>query len=525
MTDARTGSPASVNHGAVLKQGIVLPKEHASDPNLVFVHFGDSTANPDGRLDGGIWCHNMISGFVRFRDILNTPHSYGAYTPLLPYTPVMVLMGAGGAGIPMIIGFAPTNTNMPDPENRNELHVVSQSPKGSLISMDDKSGNIQLLYNKGTSAIVMGESIIDIAITDGDKSGRKANTTFTMNKGSFEFRLRDSTMKFDESGFFINFDDDENKGGSYVKITKKGIELHGEEYVKFTSKEQVTMKGSKMTLQGTKDASLNANHLKVGGKQLTSITGAQIDIRSTWTVQLTGLHVGLRAFTLLREVAPMKEGIYSAFSTVQTKMNAMKSTNHSIKTSTYALGSSMILQDGTVLSNMGLGESVSSAITKSTKKTADGVYEAFKKVFTAFLLKTAPISASQKIIADKIAGTSEPAQNSSGSSANAEPLKGTKRDKKSFATVAASSFSRKNTISEAFSTVSPFISMSKVASLTNNIEDPQKTSLSLLDFPSVKGQITRPPTPKLNINRASGSCGVSTTSIPSFKGGCSCSGT
>jgi len=459
------------NQGSIVKQGVVLPIEHDSDPNLIYVHFGDKTANIDDRLDSGIWCHNMLNNYVRYKDILNNPVSYGSHTPILPYTPVMVTMGSLGAGIPMITGFAPTNTNTPDPENRNELHVVSETPKGSIIAIDDKAGNIQLLYEKGNSSIVMGNQAIALEVTKGETSGKTGDTGIFISRGSIEFKLRDSTMKFDETGFSIGFDD----SGSYVKINKKGIELHGEDFNKLTSKEQVTVKGSKMTLQGTKDASLSGNQVKVGGKQLTNITGAQIDIRSVFTVQLTGLHVGLRGFAMIREVSPIKESVHPMFDTKLVGISAITAVSHAVLAPAVSIGATTIMRDGIVLSNMGLGLSTATALTTSTLATAEALHEAFVITFTLMLTKVAPVSAANKILADLIAGTSEPAQEPSGFVSNAKD----KKDKKTYGTVAATKYAAKKTLMEKYSTVSNLVAASKTALLNANTDSGGSSFTSL----------------------------------------------
>jgi hypothetical protein len=451
----------SKHSGAILKQGIILPREHPTDPNLVFVHFGDKATSNNGKVEGGIWCHNMLGSFVRYRDIQNNPVSYGSYTPALPYAPVMVLMGESGAGIPMIMGFAPTNTNTPDPENREGLHVISQSPKGSLIGIDDTTGNIHIMYEKGNSSIILGNQTISFGLNTGDASGKEGNTSINMGLGSIEFKLRDSTMKFDESGLFVNFDD----GGSYFKVTKSGIEAFGEKFVKLGSKDVLSGKAKNTTFQGTTDASITANHLKLGGKTLTSITGAQIDIRSTYKIQLTAINVGVRAFSLIDIMSPMRTAFIPASDTVVTGISATAAANFSVQAPTIAFGATTILQDGIVLSNSGMGNSTSTASTTGTQAASAAVYTGFMTAFTALLIKDPSISTANQIISDTLPGTSEPALEPSGNSGNAKD----KNDTKSYASVYASKFAAKNTVMEKFSIVPNLITTSRSALLSASL--------------------------------------------------------
>jgi hypothetical protein len=442
------------NSAAVLRQGIILPIEHPSNPNLYYVHFGEKTTNPDGRLDGGIWCHNALNSFTRYRDIENNPISYGSWTPIMPYTPVNVLMSNGGAGSGHIIGFAPTNTNTPDPENRDGLHIIAQSPKGSLIAIDDKTGNLQFIYNKGSSGLILGENMISMEVMKGGTGDKEGDTSISLSKGSIKLKLRDSTLQFDESGLNVSFDD----GGSYVKITKGGVEIHGENHVKFTSKEEVSMKGSKMTLQGTKDASINANHLKLGGKQLTSVTGSQIHIESMFSTQLSSaLHVGIRAGSMLYQETQAYTLKASGASTVETPIMAFKNATHTIKTGTFAVGAGSVFMDGNVVSNSGLGDANASVTFSSTSSSIEATHTALGAMCTNLLTKQAGISGTNKILADTLAGTSEPAQDPSGNAGGAKD----KNDKKTYGSVVSSKYVKKNTVMEKFSTVPNLVYRSK----------------------------------------------------------------
>jgi hypothetical protein len=446
-------SQPSPSNSAVLRYGIVLPFEHPSDPSLVYVHIGEKTANPNDNLQSGIWCHNNLGTFTRFRDIENNPVSYGNYTPIQPWTPVLVLFSNGGSGPGHIIGTAPTTTDTPDPENSKDLHVLAQSPKGSYVAIDDKSGNISVMHQHGSTGIILGENQISIEANKGKSSGKEGDTAINISKGSIEFKLRDSSMKFDESGLMLGFDD----GGSYIKITKSGIELHGESHVLMTSKEEVSLKGSKMTLQGTKDASLNANHLKVGGKQLTSITGAQISMESNIAIGMKGLYIDMQAGAMINQKSSVFNGEYGATALINTPVMGFKNSSFAVKSGSIALGSSAIYMDGNVVSNSGLGNSLANSTTSSTQAAHTAVTKAFQVLGTTMLTKQAGISAANKTMADTTAGTSEPAQEATGNVGGAKD----KNDKKSYGSVAATKYSKKNTVMEKFSKVPNLIYQSR----------------------------------------------------------------
>jgi len=435
---------------ASYKQGIVLPVEHSSDPNLVYVHFGDRTTNPCGRLEGGIWCHNALGNFTRYRDASDNPVSFGNYTPVKPYLPVMVLTGENGSS-PMITSVAPTNTNTPDIEN-NDLHIIGQSAGGSIISIDDKVNNISLMNTSGGTSITLAENALSMEVSKGENSGKTGDTGIHMSRGSIEMRLKDSSMKLDESGFSVSFDG----GGSYMKVSKQGIEFHGEDFTNFSSGEQISMKGSHLTLEGTKEASLGGNQVKVGGDSLLNLTGSQIDLRSVFDTQVSGLHVGITGDSMITMDSPIKSSTHSVSDTSKVGVSAIQSNEHVVNSPTIAFGASSIYQDGNVISNSGLGSSVSSATSSGSYNAASGTKKAYAATFTVMLNKNAAMAGTNKILSQNLAGSPTTAVQPSGNASNAK-IKG---DTKTIGSIYASNFMRREAIMSKYSITPNLISKS-----------------------------------------------------------------
>jgi len=468
------GSVKTSDASTILRTGVVLDKKHPTDPNLYYVHFGSKTSNPDGRLDGGIWCINGISNFVRYKDTNNRTFSYGNYTPILPGAPVNVLMTNGGKGIPTIIGFQSTNTGIPDVNNVRDLYVLGQSPKGSTIEIDDKIGAIRLIHNNGGTVFSLADELAALEITDGSESGRKANTGIFLRKGAIVFKLKDSTMQFDESGLSVTFDD----GGTSVKITKKGVVMEGMELFKVAAKEQVSLKASKMNIEGTKDASLTSTELKIGGKQLTNITGSQINIESMFATSLKSMAINFWAWTKLSEFTSLKDSNVLMSETKTVGTYSMASSVHSITTGSYNLGAGSVNMDWNISTNTGIGSSASSSQYSSTKNTMNMVHQGLTKLGTVMLSKSAPIAATNKILADTLAGASEPAQEPSGNAANAKD----KNDKKSYGAVAATQFSKNKYIMEKYTVVPNLVAFTEGTTSYKTIPNNQ---ISKSNYPSL----------------------------------------
>jgi len=461
------------NTSAVFRNGVVLDIAHPTDPTAYFVHFGEKTASVSGRLDSGVWCHNGISSFVRYRNAENQPVAYGSYSPIQPYTPVNVLMSNGGIGMPTIIGFTPTNTSAPDMTNKQNLHVVYQTPGGSAIEMDDNVGAIRLMYNQGSSIVSLAEDIINLEVNDGDPNGRGkvVNTSLSMRKGGFKFQLKDSMMQFDETGFSVSFND----GGTSVKFTKKGVIMEGMDVFKVASDEQISIKGSKMTLEGTKDASLSASELKIGGKQLTNITGSQINIESMFAISLKSLAINLFAKTKIQEFAILKDTTCTGSIVRTAPIITEQAAQHAFLSGTFVVGAAMIGLDANIYSNMGIGLGIATPTYAAAKAATVASHAALTALGTAMILKALPITVVNKVLADTLAGTSEPAQEPSGNASGARD----KNDKKSYGSVAATKFMTNKAIMEKFSTVPSLMATSASALTTSSSYANQGTTGAL----------------------------------------------
>lgn len=460
MSTTKAGASHVTGQAAILRTGVVLPKKHPVDPSLYYVSFGEKTSSASGRLDAGVWCNNGINGFVRYRDAENNPVSYGSYLPIQPYSPVNVLMSNGGLGMNTIIGFQNTNTSTPDINNTDGLHVLGQSPLGSTVELDDKLGAIRILHNQGAEAIALSDDLIQLELNTGDNSGKTGNTGISVRKGAIVFKLPDSQMQFDESGLSVSFDD----GGTSMKITKKGVVFEGCEIFKVASNEQVSLKGSKMTLEGTKDASLTASELKVGGKQLTNITGSLINIESIQTISLKSLSINMWAWTKLQEFAAMKDSTVLGTDVRTAAIIADAASSYNVTSGTYAVASGLMALDANIVSNMGVGAAIALPAYAGSKAAHVATHAALTTMGTAMLLKLVPMTAMNKILADTLAGTSEPAQEPSGNASGARD----KNDKKSFSSVISTEFMKNREVMGEFSVVPNLVARS-ASSLTGSI--------------------------------------------------------
>ncbi len=457
-----------VGGDTVLKHGVVLPDEHPSDPSLYKVNIGDMTASSNGRISDGIWCTNGMSPYVRFRDMNNNPVSMGSYTPIVPYTPVQVLFGNGGAGQGTIIGPAKTNVGLPDPENREHLHMVAQTPKNSWIAIDDKTSNIQVMFEGGSSSVVLSENVIVLDIGKGDASGKESDTSLSISKGSFIFRTRDSTMKFDESGFTIGFDaNEEQEKSSSFQITRDVIKAQAGKSMQLNASDSISTKSEKVTIEGVKDASMTGNQVKINGAQITSIKGNQIEIEGFWNVQLKGMHIGVQASLMYREESSMKyvKNTTQAINTIGIAGQKASFNNTWVLGTNYTIAAENATTPE-ILFDQALGALAMPAVIL-LQEASEAVYEVLKVVGQAWMLKVMPVSVLTNILGTgyAMAGAGNRSENESKFLFNTKD----KNSKKNLNTGIATSFTRKNTAMENLSVVDPLIQGSLTALYTGGV--------------------------------------------------------
>jgi hypothetical protein len=447
--------------GTIVKNGVVMPDKHPTDPSLYLVHIGDRTASSSGRLEDGVWCINAMSPYTRFRDINNNAVSFGSYIPLQPFTPVTITIPNGGMGTPLITGLAKTNVNVPDPENRDSLYMLAQTPKGSWIAIDDKRNNIQIMHNKGSSSVVLAENNITLELSKGDNSGKAHDTSLSLSKGSFIFKMRDAMMKMDEGGFVVGFDKiDGNEHASYLKVTRDGIEIYGNKYFKLNTDEYATMNSREITIEGTKDASFLSNHVKVNGTQLTSIKGNQIELEGFWNVQLKGMHIGFQATVQLTELTALR---FTTITTESKKIGIYAETagDHSLVTGALNIGATNILMDGMIVENSGGGATAAEAAFGEAEGVNEAAHAILEEVGTAWMGKNVFISTITKVLGGGpfLAGSGKTSEAPSGMLQTAKD----KTNKKSINSTAATFYSRKNDALEELTIVDSLIEESMTA--------------------------------------------------------------
>ncbi len=406
------------NTDTIIKIGIVSPDKHSSDPSLYKIHIPDMTSNQKNLNENGIWCHNKLGNYTGFTDANNNDITLGSYFPLQPGMPVITMIPNGGQGEGIIIGPAKTNINVPDPENVDQLFMLAKTPRNSWVAIDDKTRNVEIMFENGMSSVVLGENIVSLEIGKGDgNSGTEALTSFSINSQGFLFKNKYGTMSFDDTGFSIGFDADEEgqDNASFFKVTRDIVELNAGKNMQFNAMESISTKAKKVTSQGIDENSITANQVKINGSQLTSIKGTQIELEGFWNVQLKGVHVGIQADVMLREMGSTR---YSTFITQTEGIIGIMSTyameKNLVVPSVNAIGAFTNLFDTEPISS-GYGATVAIAATTAAASASQILYEGLQVLGIAWLMKNPAIAAITKVLGTgwALAGSGIPSESPS----------------------------------------------------------------------------------------------------------------
>lgn len=423
--------------------GIVLADKDPLSQGRYRVNIPERMQRPDGKVVDGIWCQNGLSSFSGFRDSNNTPIISGNYRPIQPGTPVIVSIN-GDFTNPTIVRMAPTNITVPDGENRDGLFILEQTPDGSTIEMNSDTGYVAMTYKGGRGNVFLAEDTISLEINSTSENGSHFVSGIQVQPDKISLKMKDSMMELNSTGFSIRLQD-----GSFMTMTKKGIEIYGEDNIKLSSKKGISVLSSQVNVNGTSELHLLGSDTKISGTQKMAMNGNQINIESFLTTQLKGLHIGMDAKVKMTLNSLIYDntvlGIKNDYSAVSVESAQTKSCVFSMLSE----AASTRLQDSQVISNMGVGASVSASLSTSVLGTTKTTQAGLAAFGTTMLINSPFTAAAAATIALAIPGSAQPAD------AIIEPAFGSydKADKKTAASVLNTNIQKRNTNLKQFSVV------------------------------------------------------------------------
>jgi len=368
-------------------RGIVRPEKNVADPSLVALHIPGTTNSPDGSVgEQVIYAYNGLNTFHRTHQMNGQVVTSGNYNQIPADTPVFALVAGDTA---VIIGIASNNVSVPDVTKRDDLTVVAHTPKGKVISLDDRNDNIIISHGKGESTVALADNLISLEISEtDDESNKQRHTSFEISKNAFIFRMKEATMKFDETGLSVTFDSTDKKGhSSYFSVTRDSINIYGQKSVHLNADELINMVAEKAVLNGTSETEILSSNLKLSGTQLTKIAGTQIEMEAFWDVHLKAMHIGIQAVNKITEFAALKQSGY----TTENKtvgVYSESSATHNVWTGTFNVGAVALFLDTRIVESSGLGLTAASTTWADTDGVMLAAHTALATTGTALLLKT-----------------------------------------------------------------------------------------------------------------------------------------
>lgn len=436
--------------------GIVLPDLDPLEQGRYKVYIPATMQRPSGEVVDGIWCQNGLTTFRAYRNSDNQPVVGGNSRPITPGAPVIVSMSDSGDN-PTIVRFAPTNISTPDGKNRDSLYIIEQTPKGSSVIIDEDKGFLHINYGAGSSNVLLTPDTVSLEINTPDSTGSSFVSGVRIQPDAIRLQMKDSLLELNSSGFGVTL-----KDGSYMRMTKKGIEFYGEDYINMASKKSISAYSNGINITGTSNLDLRSSDTKLSGTQKLALTGNQISIESFLTTQLKGMHIGLQAKLKMSMSSTMYDnkvlGVRNDFSAVHNENAQTKVGVYSMQ----SISSSTILQDGQVISNMGVGASVSASVATSTVASVEATQAGLAAYGTVLLSNNSFSAAASNVVAETLPGVAQVADEPIGTNFGVQD----KTDKKSATSVVNSVNNKRNEALAKYSIVPSAMTIGNIRSLS-----------------------------------------------------------
>jgi len=388
--------------------GYVLDKKDPAGMNRYAVYIPELMSNniPGSKY---VFLKNGINTFVKTRNPFSTNKeyiSYGSYTPLIPGTKVLIEFLRNDINSGIIIG---TDADVKTPVNQEkaqDYHLIYKSPKGSEIYIDEHKNIMHLRHNKGKSNIYLSddEIIFQISEINASKGGLERASSLILSKEGLKITIdEDIVYQFDKSGFNLSLGKDT---ASIFQITKDGINIIGNKFVNIASESgKIHLSGAESFITGYNELHLFGNDTRLTGTQKCQVSGTTINIQGWYDTHIKAMHVGIEAYLMFNQKSLISNyfnaGLKNEYSTIDNTSSMVSTTS----TNVYSLSSSIQLTDGFILSNMGLGSSVSSSVSTSMSSLTTSIETGMAIGGTMLLNNDAFTGAATNILTQSIAGS------------------------------------------------------------------------------------------------------------------------
>jgi hypothetical protein len=265
---------------------------------------------------------------------------------------------------------------------------------------------MHLRHNKGKSNVYLSDDEIILQISDinASKGGLERASSLILSKEGLKIIIDEDTVyQFDKSGFNLSLGKDT---ASIFQISKDGINIIGNKFVNIASESgKIHLSGAESFITGYNELHLFGNDTRLTGTQKCQVSGTTINIQGWYDTHIKAMHVGIEAYLMFNQRSLISNyfnaGLKNEYSTIDTTSSMVSTTS----TNVYSLSSSIQLTDGFILSNMGLGSSVSSSVSASMTGLVTSIETGMAIGGTMLLNNDAFTGAATNILTQSIAGS------------------------------------------------------------------------------------------------------------------------
>jgi len=357
-----------------------------------------------------IWCKEIINTYIRTRDPLknNIPYmSYGHYQPILPGTKVLVAFVNNNLESGYIIGIDSTvNT----PLNKDKEWVIYKTNEGSEFYINEENNILHINHAKGKSNILMTDKDIILQINQHEKGNEdflKNKTMVTLDSDGIFFKVGKASYKFSEEGVIFQISDE--KSPAYLDFSKNAFNLNVGKTFSINTSESIHINSKKTFVSGVEELHLNANDTRLTGTQKAQISGSTVVMWGWLDAHVKGMHVGLDAMMSIDTQSIIKNDFSLAIANDFSILKSSKSVVNTVSTGIIAEGSSVRLQDGIILSGLGIGAAVAGAVTGTTSGVTTSIKLILAGINTTMLINTPFVGAANQVLSATIAGSASQA--------------------------------------------------------------------------------------------------------------------
>lgn len=294
---------------------------------------------------------------------------------------------------------------------KDNFYLVCKTVNDSYLYIDENRQIMHMMNSNGRTNLLLDSDRVVLhagELLNGGAQGVKNDSIIEVTTSGISLKFGTNYIKIDDSGIVLSAGE---KSKSYLQITEAGIRMGADEDVIIKSEKNLNVIGQHLYTTGIEDYNIHSTNTKISGAQMLTLTGNTVSIDSSLETYIKGSHIGIDALMKLNLSGLMID--VNALSTLylDSIMYTNKSEVNTTKTDVLVNASSVIMNDGTVMSNMQFGTSAAEnmAAVQLAMSTAT---EAAAAALTIGMGFNDPVSGTiANIMNSTLSGAANPANN------------------------------------------------------------------------------------------------------------------